>query len=57
MRRTTRPRRPHRMAPDQVQRMVARVWDHHAAGRGEAAQIVHDLIHDLTGQKSCPVCT
>lgn len=44
------------MTDEQLERMVARVWDHHAAGRGEAAQIVHDLIHDLTGQATCPVC-
>ena len=44
------------MTDEQLQRMVARVWNHHAAGRGEAAQIVHDLIHDLTGQATCPVC-
>ena len=44
------------MTPDQVDRLVARVWGHHAAGRGEAAQIVHDLIHDLTGCPECPVC-
>ena len=44
------------MTDEQLQRMVARVWDHHAAGRADLAQIVHDLIHDLTGATECPVC-
>ena len=44
------------MTDEQLERMVARVWDHHAAGRADLAQIVHDLIHDLTGQATCPVC-
>ena len=49
------------MTPEQVAvitaRLTSRVWSHQAAGRVDLAQIVHDLIHDLTGRKSCPVCT
>ena len=38
-------------------RLTSRVWAHQAAGRADSAQLIHDLIHDLTGQTSCPVCT
>lgn len=48
------------MTPEQVAvitaRLTSRVWAHQAAGRVDSAELVHDLIHDLTGVDVCPVC-